>query len=82
MGTIGNAGPLVILGDIVFFGGGDTYLYAFDKRTGTEIWRGAPPFLTSENPMTYRTRSGQQFVVIGTGSEADAALVAFARSGQ
>ena len=30
--------------------------------------------------MTYRTRSGRQFVVIATGAGADAALVAFARA--
>ena len=62
----------------MFLGGGDPYLYAFDKRTGAELWRGATPLPTNANPMTYRTESGRQFVVIATGRGADAALVAFA----
>ena len=80
LGTPGNPGPLVTQGGLVFIGGGDPYLYAFDKATGEEIWRGATPFRTSANPMTYRARSGRQFVVIATGAGPDAALVAFARS--
>ena len=66
-------------GGLLFLGGGDPYLYAFDKATGAEIWRGATPQRTSANPMTYRSRSGRQFVVIATGAGPDAALVAFAR---
>ncbi|MYA22975.1 MAG: PQQ-binding-like beta-propeller repeat protein [Gemmatimonadetes bacterium] len=65
-------------GGLVFLGG-TPYLYAFDKATGTEVWRGATPFQTHANPMTYRAQSGQQFVVIATGTGPDAALVAFAR---
>ena len=68
-------------GGLVFLGGGASYLYAFDKATGAELWRGAKPFQTSANPMTYRARSGRQFVVIATGAGSDAALVAFARAG-
>ncbi len=79
LGTRGNAGPMVTGGGLVFVGGGEPYLYAFDKATGAEVWRGATPFATNANPMTYRARSGRQFVVIATGAGADAALVAFAR---
>ena len=79
LGTRGNAGSMVTKGGLVFVGGGAPYLYAFDKVTGAEVWRGATPFKTYANPMTYRARSGRQFVVIATGREADAALVAFAR---
>ena len=81
LGTRGNSGPLVTKGGLVFLGGGAPYLYAFDKATGAEIWRGGTPFPTNANPMTYRTQSGRQFVVIATGSGPQAALVAFARSG-
>ena len=80
MGTLGNSGPMVTRGGVVFLGGGDPYLYAFDKATGAEIWRGETPFPTNGNPMTYQTRSGRQFVVIATGSGQDASLVAFALS--
>ena len=79
LGTRGNSGPLVTGGGLVFVGGGAPYLYAFDKATGAEVWRGATPFPTNANPMTYRARSGRQYVVIATGSGEDAALVAFAR---
>ena len=65
-------------GGLVFVGGGDPYLYAFDKATGKEISRVATPFPTGGNPMTYRTRSGRQFVVIATGAGPDATLAAFA----
>ena len=81
LGTRGNSGSLVTRGGLVFVGGGEPYLYAFDKATGAEVWRGATPFPTQANPMTYRARSGRQFVVIATGRGSDAALVAFARPG-
>ena len=78
LGTRGNSGPIVTKGGLVFLGGGAPYLYAFDKSTGTEIWRGATPFRTNSIPMTYRTQSGRQFIVISTGGGQDASLVAFA----
>ena len=79
LGTRGNSGPMVTRGGLVFVGGGEPYLYAFDMATGVEVWRGATPFPTNGNPMTYRALSGRQFVVIATGAGADAALVAFAQ---
>ena len=79
LGTIGNSGSMVTKGGLVFLGGGEPYLYAFDKATGAELWRGATPFPTNANPMTYQAQSGRQFVVIVTGHGADAALIAFAR---
>ena len=79
LGTRGNSGPMVTKGGLVFVGGGAAYLYAFDKATGDELWRGPTPGRTHANPMTYRTRSGRQFVVIATGTGPDAALVAFSR---
>jgi len=79
LGTRGNSGPMVTKGGLVFLGGGAPYLYAFDEATGAEVWRGAAPSKTYANPMTYRARSGRQFIVIATGAGADAALVAFAR---
>ena len=77
LGTPGANGLMVTAGGLVFIGGGDPYLYAFDKATGAEVWRGATPYRTSGNPMTYRTPSGRQFIVIATGAGPDAALVAF-----
>jgi quinoprotein glucose dehydrogenase len=78
LGSPGNKGSaMVTKGGLVFIGGGDGYLYAFDKSTGKEVWRGKIPFENTSNPMTYRTRSGKQFIVVATGAGADNALVAF-----
>ena len=78
LGTPGNSSSIVTRNGLLFIGGGDPYLYAFDKATGAELWRGATPFRTSGNPMTYRTRSGRQFIAIATGAGPDSSLVAFA----
>jgi quinoprotein glucose dehydrogenase len=72
-----KGGALVTRGGLVFIGGGDGYLYAFDKKTGKEVWRGNVTYENTANPMTYRTRSGKQFIVVATGASADNALVAF-----
>jgi quinoprotein glucose dehydrogenase len=77
LGTTGNMGPIVTAGGLVFIGGGDPYLYAFDKTTGREIARVATPQRTTANPMTYRTRAGRQFVVIAGGMGTDGILAAF-----
>lgn len=79
--TTGKGGPLVTAGGLVFISGGDSYLYAFDKKSGKEVWRGAIGFATTGNPMTYRTRSGKQFIVIATGVSDENELVAFALGG-
>jgi quinate dehydrogenase (quinone) len=78
LGSDSKGGAIVTGAGLVFVGGGDKYLYAFDKNSGREVWRGALPYTNSATPMTYRTRSGEQFIVIATGSGADHALVAFA----
>ena len=78
LGTPGPSGLLVTRSGLIFIGGGDPYLYAFDKATGRELSRVATPFRTSGNPMTYKTRSGRQFVVIATGGGPDATFAAFA----
>ncbi len=78
LGTPGANGLMVTGGGLVFIGGGDPYLYAFDAATGREVSRVATEFRTSGNPMTYRARSGRQFILIATGAGPDAALVAFA----
>jgi len=72
-----RGGAMVTASGLVFIGGGDGYLYAFDTRTGREIWRGKVPYFNTADPMTYRTRSGRQFVVMATGAGAQNALVAF-----
>ena len=78
LGTPGNNGLMVTGGGLVFIGGGDPYLYAFDAATGREVSRVATEFRTSGNPVTYRARSGRQFILMATGAGPDASLVAFA----
>jgi glucose dehydrogenase len=84
-GRLGSAnsrgGAMVTRSGLVFIGGGDGYLYAFDKKTGKELWRSQLPFENAAVPMTYRTRAGRQFLVIATGTGAQNALVAFALGG-
>ena len=77
-----RGGAMVTASGLVFIGGGDGYLYAFDQNTGKELWRGQVPYENAAVPMTYRTRSGRQFIVVATGAGADNALVAFALGAQ
>jgi quinoprotein glucose dehydrogenase len=76
--TASMGGAMVTKSGLIFIGGGDGYIYAFDTRTGNEVWRERVPYNASANPMTYRTASGKQFIVMATGTGADNALVAFA----
>jgi quinoprotein glucose dehydrogenase len=78
LGSPTNGGAILTGGGLIFVGGGDGYLYAFDKNNGKELWRGKLPYVNAENTMTYRTRAGRQFVLASTGAGADASLVAFA----
>jgi glucose dehydrogenase len=64
----------------VFIGGGDGYFYAFDTKTGREVWRTKVPHTNTADPMTYRTRSGRQFVIVATGAGAENDLLAFTLS--
>ncbi len=78
LGSPSNGGAILTGGGLIFIGGGDGYLYAFDKNDGRELWRGRLPYANAENTMTYRTRGGRQFVLASTGAGTDASLVAFA----
>jgi quinoprotein glucose dehydrogenase len=62
----------------VIAGGGDAALHAVDKTTGKELWKAPLPRRVTGTPMTYRARSGRQFIVVATSAGADASLVAFA----
>ena len=85
-GSISLGGPIVTAGGLVFVAGTiDPYLRAFDVETGRELWKGQLPASGHATPMTYRTASGRQYVVIAAGGHAKIdeepvgdALVAFA----
>ncbi len=54
--------------------GGRGYSAACDRKaTGKDLWQGALPARSYGTPMTYRTREGNQFVVIAAGSGPNAA---------
>jgi quinoprotein glucose dehydrogenase len=63
-GNSGSAGPTVTAGGVVFVGATtDRRLRAFDAKTGKDLW--ATPPLSGQvnaNPMTYRGKSGKQYV--------------------
>jgi quinoprotein glucose dehydrogenase len=76
--TTSMGGAMVTRSGLIFVGGGDGYIYGFETKTGKEVWREKIPYNAAANPMTYRTASGKQFIVMATGTGADNALVAFA----
>jgi quinoprotein glucose dehydrogenase len=78
LGVAGPSGPIVTRGGLVFVGGGDRALHAYDKKTGKELWHQDLPTATHGTPMTYRTADGKQYVVIAAGIGSAAELVAFA----
>jgi quinoprotein glucose dehydrogenase len=64
-GSTNYGGALVSAGDLVFIGAArDTMLRAFDIDTGKVVWSAELPGSAQATPMTYRARSGKQFVVI------------------
>ncbi len=78
LGAIGPPGAIVTKGGLVFVGGNDMALSAFDTRTGREVWRHVLPRQATATPMTYLAPDGRQFVVIATGRGEDTSLVALA----
>ncbi|MEP6618458.1 MAG: PQQ-binding-like beta-propeller repeat protein [bacterium] len=77
LGVSGSPGALVTKGGLVFATGGGRVLYAVDSRTGVTLWQHDLGQQGYSNPMTYRTRSGTQLVVVATGGGATSKLVAF-----
>jgi quinoprotein glucose dehydrogenase len=78
LGVAGAPGPIVTAGGLLFVTGGGATLYAIDAASGATHWQADLGSSGYAVPMTYRTSSGRQFVVIATGSGDDAALKTFA----
>jgi quinoprotein glucose dehydrogenase len=78
-GPVVTAGGLVIIGATKF----DRQIRAFDRRTGSLLWRADLPFAGNATPITYMI-DGRQYVVIATSAARDpkgprgSAYVAFA----
>ena len=60
----------------------DGWFRAYDSDNGALLWRHRLPYTGNATPMSYRTSSGRQYVVIAAGghgwSEPGDAIVAFA----
>src|SRR3954453_6006636 len=59
-------GLVITAGVLAFTGAMDSYLRAFNARTGEELWQGRLPVPGVANPMTYLWK-GEQYVAIGAG---------------
>jgi quinoprotein glucose dehydrogenase len=81
LGAAGASGVIVTKGGLVLGAGGDSALYAFDKATGKELSHVPLDRRGMSTPMTYRAKSGRQFVVIAAGQGPNAALMAFTVEG-
>jgi quinoprotein glucose dehydrogenase len=67
-GSLSLGGPIVTAGGLVFIAGTfDPFLRAFDIENGKELWKAQLPASGHATPMTYRSASGKQFVVIAAG---------------
>jgi len=67
-GSPNLGGPIVTAGGLVFIGGaGDSRIRAFDVKTGQEVWRADLPASGHATPVSYRGKSGRQYVVIAAG---------------
>ena len=76
-GAQGASGAIVTKGGLIFVGGGDVAVHAVSTADGRDLWTYDFGRRTMATPMTYRTSSGKQFVVIASGVGRDARLTAF-----
>lgn len=66
-------GALATAGGLVFSGCDDGFLYAFDARDGTTVWRGRVGLPFGTAPISYRI-DGTQYVAIVAGGSATATV--------
>ncbi|MDB5716639.1 MAG: hypothetical protein JWM38_66 [Sphingomonas bacterium] len=68
LGNSGSAGPSVTAGGLVFVGAtNDKRFRAFDAATGKQLWEAVLGSSANANPLSYRGRSGKQYVAINAG---------------
>ncbi len=78
LGSVGVAGSIVTKAGIIFVGGGDTAFHAVDTANGEDLWTWPLGQRTTGTPMTFQGKDGRQYVLIASGTGADATLTAFA----
>ena len=68
VGNSGSAGPTATAGGLVFVGAtNDRRFRAFDQDTGQQLWEARLAGNANANPMSYRGKSGKQYVAINAG---------------
>ncbi|MGN2243170.1 glucose/quinate/shikimate family membrane-bound PQQ-dependent dehydrogenase [Frateuria sp. GZRR33] len=69
LGVPSLGGPMVTAGGVAFLSGTlDSYLRAYDVRTGKKLWQARLPAGGQATPMTYLSdRTGRQYVVVMAG---------------
>jgi quinoprotein glucose dehydrogenase len=77
LGVEGAPGAIVTKGGVIFVGGGDASLHAVDTANGADLWACPLGRRATGTPMTYRSKSGRQFVAIASGTGRDATLTVF-----
>lgn len=83
LGVAGAVGGTVTGGGLLFATGGGDILYALDTRTGAVLWQHALPAGRGySNPVSYRSATGVQYVVLATGGGDNSELVAFSIDGR
>lgn len=67
-GTANIGGSVATAGGLLFIGASvDSRFHAFDSHTGKEVWTVSVPAPAVSTPMTYRGKSGRQYVVVPDG---------------
>ncbi len=67
-GSLSLGGPISTAGGLVLVGGTLVpALYAFDIKTGKELWKGDLPASAHSVPMTFQGPDGKQYVVVTAG---------------
>jgi quinoprotein glucose dehydrogenase len=67
-GNAGSAGPTATAGGLVFIGASnDKRFRAYDAASGKILWEAQLSNNANANPMSYRGRSGKQYVAINAG---------------
>jgi quinoprotein glucose dehydrogenase len=68
LGNSGSAGPTVTGGGLVFIGAtNDKRFRAFDSTTGKQLWEAMLSNSANANPISYRGRSGRQYIGVNAG---------------
>jgi quinoprotein glucose dehydrogenase len=69
-GSPNLGGPIITAGGLVFIAATlDQKIRAYDIDTGAELWSAALPAGGKATPMTFRGKSGKQYVVIAAGGD-------------